>query len=199
VRTVDAERHRARRQQIVDAAAELFATKGFDATTTADICRAVGMSAGNVFHYFAGKREILLAVISDDVTDKASRLAAARAEADPWAALLDVVDLLIEPATNALGPPLVMEAMLQARRDPELAEWLARDGADERAVIENLVRRAVGAGRIDPGMPARDAASWINALIGAYYLQAATEERFRPAKQAANLRLAVERLLRPVG
>ena len=109
-----------------------------------------------------------------------------------------MIDLLIEPAAHPLGPPLVMEAMLQARRDPHLAEWLARDGANERAVIEKPIRRAVGAGRIDPGMPARDAASWVNALIGAYYLQAATEERFRPDKQAANLRLAAERLLRPL-
>lgn len=195
-RTVDPAKHQAKRQQIIDAAAVLFATKGFDATTTAQICAAAGMSSGNLFHYFASKRDIFVGVITHDEDEKASRMAVAQARDDPWAALLDVVDLLVAPATYELGPPLVLEAMIQAQRDPDLAAWLARDQAIEQAAIEALVARAVEAELIDPGMAARGVASWIIAMIGAFYLQAISDPAFRPADQVPVLRVMLERFLR---
>ncbi len=197
MRTVDPAKHEAKRRQILDAAAELFAAKGLDRTTTAQICRAAGTSSGNLFHYFNSKREIFFAVIIDGADEKAAALAAARNRHDVWAALLDVVELLTWPATVPLGPPLVMEAMLQARRDPELAEWLERDQAGERAAIEALLSRGIETGRIAPGIPAYDAATWVMAVIGAFYLQAATDPGFRPAEESAGLRLVLERFLRP--
>jgi AcrR family transcriptional regulator len=195
-RTVNPARRQAKRQQIIDGAAVLFATQGFDGTTTAQICRATGMSSGNLFHYFASKRDIFVAVITHDEDEKAAQLAAAQARDDPWAALLDVVDLLVAPATYELGPPLVMEAMVQAQRDPDLAAWLTRDQANEQAVIEELVARAIDARVIDPGMAARGVASWISAMIGALYLQAMSDPEFRPADQVPVLRVMLERFLR---
>ena len=197
MRTVDPAKHEAKRRQILDAAARLFATKGFDGTTTAEICKAAGMSSGNLFHYFGSKREIFFAVIIDGEDEKGAALAEAQSRDDAWAALLDVVELLAWPATVPLGPPLVMEAMLQAHRDPELAEWLERDQADERAVIEALISRGVAGGQIDPGVDVPDAAAWVVAIIGAYYMQAATETGFRPNEQSQHLRLLMTRFLRP--
>lgn len=199
MRTVDPAKHEARRRQILDAAAELFATKGFDGTTTADICKAAGMSSGNLFHYFGSKREIFFAVIIDGETEKAAALAEAQSRDDVWAALLDVVELLTWPATVPLGPPLVMEAMLQAFRDPELAEWLERDQADERAAIEMLLSRGAATGQLNPGIDISDAATWVMAIIGAFYLQAATDADFRPDEQSQHLHLLVTRFLRPAG
>lgn len=196
MRTVDPDRHRARRRQIIEAAAELFAARGLDGTTTAAISEAAGMSTGNLFHYFSSKREIFFAVLERGEAEKAERLAAAKTSDDPWGALLDVVDYLAAPAIEPLAPPLVMEAMLQAQRDPELAAWLSRDEANEQATIEHLVVRAVAAGQIDPGLDPRDAAAWIMALIGALYLQAATDSTFKPGEQLATLRLILQRFAR---
>lgn len=199
MRTVDPAKHEAKRRQILDAAAELFATKGFDGTTTADISKAAGMSSGNLFHYFGSKREIFFAVIIDDENEKAAALAQAQRRGDVWAALLEVIELLTWPATVPLGPPLVMEAMLQAHRDPELAEWLERDQADERAAIETLLSRGAATGLLNPGIDISDAAAWVMAIIGAFYLQAATDTDFRPDEQSQHLRLLVTRFLRPAG
>ncbi|HEX6336834.1 MAG TPA: TetR/AcrR family transcriptional regulator [Jiangellaceae bacterium] len=197
MRTVDPAKHQARRRQILDAAGELFATKGFDGTATADICKAAGMSAGNLFHYFSSKREIFYAVIIDGEDEKAAQLAEAQRRGDVWAALLDVIELLTWPATVPLGPPLVMEAMLQAQRDPQLAEWLERDQADEQAAVEALITRGVETGQLDPGVGPADAATWVIAMVGAFYLQVATDTRFRPHEQATNMRLVLRRFLRP--
>ncbi|MFG2594011.1 TetR/AcrR family transcriptional regulator [Streptomyces sp. NPDC048438] len=196
MRTVDPAKHRARRQHIVDAAAELFATKGFERTTTAEICRAAGMSAGNLFHYFANKRAIFLAVFEDEDSDKAELMAAAEAADDPWGALLEVVDLLAAPALEPLAPHLVMEAMVQAYRDPEIAQTLSRTNADEQKTVATLLRKAAAAGQIDPGLDPDATASWVTTLIASVYTGAATDPTFNPAEQLPTLRLILTRYLR---
>ncbi|AEW98395.1 TetR/AcrR family transcriptional regulator [Streptantibioticus cattleyicolor] len=200
MRTVDPGRHRARRRQIVDAAAGLFAAKGFERTTTAEICKAAGTSTGNLFHYFPNKRAIFHAVLEEDEADgagKAQRLAAARTADDPWTALLETVDLLAAPATRPSVPALVMEAMVQAYRDPDLAALLSRANDEERSTLTTVLRNAVVAGQIDPGLDPEATAAWVQALIGALYTTAATDPSFDPAAQLPTLRLILQRFLRP--
>ncbi|MFJ3926500.1 TetR/AcrR family transcriptional regulator [Streptomyces sp. NPDC090022] len=200
MRTVDPARHQARRRHIINIAAELFAAKGFERTTTAEICKAAGMSAGNLFHYFPNKRAIFHAVFEDDEHDgatKAGRLAAARAADDPWTALLETVDLLASPSTEPLVPALVMEAMVQAYRDPELDALLSRDNAEERSTVTTLLQNAAAAGQIDTALDPNDTAAWIMALIAALYTSAATDPSFSPADQLPTLRLILRRFLRP--
>ncbi len=48
-----------KRKKICDIAAELFAEKGFENTTTRDISKAAGMSDAGVYYYFDSK-ELLL-------------------------------------------------------------------------------------------------------------------------------------------
>lgn len=194
MRTVDPAKHRARRRQIVDAAATVFATKGFEGATTAEICRAAGISSGNLFHYFPNKRAVFRAVFEED-DDQARRLADAQDAADPWAALLDVVDLLAGPAADPLTPKLVMEAMLQAQRDPELNALLDGQNDTEHRTIAALLRRAADARQIDPQLDPDDAAAWVTALIAALYTSAATNPAFRPADQLPTLRLILRRFL----
>ncbi len=47
------------REDILDAAATLFETHGFGATTTRQIAAAAGLEQGSLFHYFSRKDEIL--------------------------------------------------------------------------------------------------------------------------------------------
>jgi AcrR family transcriptional regulator len=53
------------RDRILDASIELFATRGFKATTVTDIEAAAGLTpgAGGLFHHFASKRALLTAAI----------------------------------------------------------------------------------------------------------------------------------------
>ncbi|OIJ87880.1 TetR/AcrR family transcriptional regulator [Streptomyces colonosanans] len=196
MRKVDPAKHQARRRHILGVAAGLFAAKGYERTTTAEICKAAGMSAGNLFHYFPNKRAIFLAVFEDDEEGKAERLAQAQAAADPWEALLELVDFLAAPAAEPLAPPLVMEAMVQAYRDAELEALLSRGNAHEHAAIAALLSKASDAGRIDPGLDPDDTATWVLALIGLLYTSAATSPAFKPTEQLPTLRLILQRYLR---
>lgn len=49
-------------QRIIDAAIEVFGARGFSAATMADIVDHSGASIGSIYHHFAGKRELFLAI-----------------------------------------------------------------------------------------------------------------------------------------
>ena len=52
------------RQRIVLAAMHLFWEKGYDSTSIADVLKAAGANSGSLYHFFPGKRELLLAVLT---------------------------------------------------------------------------------------------------------------------------------------
>jgi AcrR family transcriptional regulator len=52
-----------RRNQLIDAALALFAEKGLDNTTIKDLAARVGVAQGLIYHYFASKEDLLVAVI----------------------------------------------------------------------------------------------------------------------------------------
>ena len=67
-----------RREQIVQAAIELFSRKGFRGTTTREIAEAVGISEAALFKYFATKEDLYSAIIEAKArTDEVIALAAA--------------------------------------------------------------------------------------------------------------------------
>ena len=45
-------------EKILDAAAALFAEKGYQSTTLQDIIDATGLSKGAVYHHFRGKQRV---------------------------------------------------------------------------------------------------------------------------------------------
>jgi AcrR family transcriptional regulator len=52
-----------RANQILDAAVELFAEKGFHRTTTRDIAEAADVAEGTLYNYFANKDDLLMGIM----------------------------------------------------------------------------------------------------------------------------------------
>lgn len=59
------ERYERRRLEVIDAAAKVFAERGYHETTIEDLIQASGMTRGGLYHYTASKRDLLLAVIDE--------------------------------------------------------------------------------------------------------------------------------------
>lgn len=59
---------RDRQASLIQAAASLFAAKGFDGTTTKEIAKAAGVSEALVFKYFPTKRTLYAAILAEKVT-----------------------------------------------------------------------------------------------------------------------------------
>jgi AcrR family transcriptional regulator len=56
------------RDEILDAAGELFTTLGYSSTSTRSIAEAVGIRQASLYHYFKTKDDILCALLSQTVT-----------------------------------------------------------------------------------------------------------------------------------
>jgi AcrR family transcriptional regulator len=78
-----------RRAEILAAAAQVFAQKGYAGATTREIAEAADVAEGTLYNYFGGKREILLAI-------------AGESEAPMELALLEVVGMEERPAMVAM-------------------------------------------------------------------------------------------------
>lgn len=193
MRTVDPVKHAEKKRHITDTAAELFATKGFDRTTVADICKAAGISTGSLFHYFPTKRAIFREIFEQDRADNAAMFAEAR-ELSPWDGVLLVVDRLSEPALDRAVAGLVVEIVAQASRDPELWELAARNEQGVRDELAELFQRAHDAGQITLPVSAATAATWTQGLVDGLYGRLVDPD-FDPPEQVVTLRLILSRFV----
>jgi AcrR family transcriptional regulator len=57
-----------RRAEVVAVAAQLFAERGYDSTSIADICVAAGIGKGALYHYIDSKEELLSAIFESYLT-----------------------------------------------------------------------------------------------------------------------------------
>lgn len=79
------------REEILDAAAELFTRHGYTGTSTRMIAEAVGIRQASMYHYFKNKDDILAALL--DTTVAASLERARELSADDGPALERLLDL----------------------------------------------------------------------------------------------------------
>lgn len=73
---------------VLDAAAALFAAKGYSAASMRGISRASRMLPGSLYYHFPAKEDLLVAVYEAGVRELCTRVQAAAArEPEPWARL----------------------------------------------------------------------------------------------------------------
>jgi AcrR family transcriptional regulator len=142
------ERKKARTSQALeDAALELFATKGFDATTIEDIADAVEVSPRTFFRYFTSKEEVLFAKDAG----KEGELAAFLAARPPGESALEKLRaaLLGWTADYEQDRPRLLRRAQVVLGTPSLnATAIAHWQAQEDAVLDALMVADPGA---DPG------------------------------------------------
>lgn len=84
----------ARKQRILDAAADLFARQGFHSVSMEDIGEAVGITASAIYRHYDSKTAVLVAMfdrVIDQLLSEGQRLAADR-QADPLDALTQLIE-----------------------------------------------------------------------------------------------------------
>jgi AcrR family transcriptional regulator len=148
----------ARRRQIVDAAMRCFAREGFHRTTMQDIFREADLSPGAVYSYFAGKDEIVRAIIVD-LMRFLGESAAALSEPlpdgrlrRPGEALAQLVDDYrdIRLGTFDELARLLPHLIGEQQSDPELNAAVQAGLERVRGGYEKLARAAQERGELDP-------------------------------------------------
>lgn len=84
------------RSLLAKTALELFAAKGYDATTVEEVASAAGVSRRTLFNYFRNKEDLALSGLSEQGELIAARLADRPADEDPWASLRAAFQVLDE-------------------------------------------------------------------------------------------------------
>ena len=75
------QRYDRRQERVVEIAAELFAERGFTATSMTDLSEATGLAAGGLYHYIGSKKQLLFR-ICDELMEPLLTEARAIVEAD---------------------------------------------------------------------------------------------------------------------
>lgn len=192
-RTVNPEQHRARRLQIIEAAVVCFATKGFERTTVADICRTAGISTGNLFHYFPTKAAIFAAVFEEDTREITEFFERHEGTADPWGAVLAFLDRAAAEASSRYAPGLVA-AVIGYQGDPEFNAVLEHNEKVQRTGLTTLIAAAQSQGRIRTDLEPARLAGWVALLIDGFFGRILADGTFDPAAEAPMLRQVVERM-----
>jgi AcrR family transcriptional regulator len=127
-----------RREPLLEAAARLFGSQGYAATSIREIATAVGMLPGSIYYHFKSKDDLLLAVHTEGVEHfwAAYRQALAQAGPDPWqrleAACVAHLDTLLaaSPYAQIVTPeftrsvPDAMRREMIAQRDRYEQEFI---------------------------------------------------------------------------
>lgn len=195
-RTVDPDRHEAKRRHILAAAAACFTREGFERTTTAQICAEAGISTGGLFHYFPSKAAVFHGLFEQDRRDNEALLARAAEADDPWPAALQLVDSLAAPVADPLYSGLAVEAIGMAGRDERFAALVEANDAEVHTGFVELFTRAAQRGQVDPSIRPDTAASWTMAMIDSLYIRIGAEPGFDAAEELHVLRLVLTRFLR---
>ena len=135
--------------KLIQCAARLFNTKGFDRTTVRDIAREVGILSGSIFHHFPNKEAILCGVMREAVLIATSKMRDALARADtPQEQLLALIhcELAAIHGFNGDGFALLVNEWRSLGPDNQ-AEVLALRDIYEQIWLE-VLDRVRGAGLI---------------------------------------------------
>jgi AcrR family transcriptional regulator len=137
------------RARILDAAEGLFAEEGYDATPTSRIAERAGVYKGLVFHYFARKIDLLLALVDRVPIEEIASLEAEVVPGDIAATLLNVAADFDVWYTRSSGSRLIL--FREAATHPEVSGALAAINAKLIA----LVGRAIDGALADRAVPER--------------------------------------------
>ena len=173
-------RKEARPAEIVAAALEVFAEKGFAAARLEDIAARAGVSKGALYLYFETKQDLFAAVVRDAISPNLATVEAAAAAIDlPFA---QVARLLLGRASDMLANTQIggvaKMVIAESRNFPDLARvWHDEVVIRMLRVITGLIERAQSKGEVRPGEPRFHAL----ALIGPLFMGVLWREVLEPA------------------
>src|SRR5579884_2186511 len=145
-----------RRQQLVEAAKDVFAQKGYHATTVDDITRAAGVAKGTFYLYFSEKREIYYEVVRaflqliKDVGSSVTREVHSPEEFLARAEQAALEIMRIFTANRQLAKLAYRESM---GMDPQLEQMLRDFYRDLARVEADNIRRGIELGMFRPVDP----------------------------------------------
>lgn len=137
----------ATRQRLLDAATEVFAEVGLDATSVESVCERAGFTRGAFYSNFASKEEMFLELAASVARSRVSEVEARVAElagegaldATPATAVALVERVLDLPGDDRLGVLLMSEIRIHALRNAAMADAFLEQDQELRRNIARMI------------------------------------------------------------
>ncbi|MES2533817.1 MAG: TetR/AcrR family transcriptional regulator [Pseudomonadota bacterium] len=139
----ESERGEARRQQVLNAAADCFRDHGFHGTSIQRISLAAGMSPGHIYHYFENKEAIVAAIVRGYLRETMGIME----EIQRTSAQLGLVEAMVAQVAPGLALrsergriALVQEILAEASRNEAIGEALRQADHVVRKQMRELLQ-----------------------------------------------------------
>ena len=125
------------KERLLHAAAEVFAENGYEKAGVAEIARRAGVTTGAIYSRYSGKAELLIEAVDRHLL---TQLHSLHSNATAIDVLCHLGDHLLDDLSDGTG--LFLEAVVAAKRDPELAERLRHVLQSEENKLGQLIKEA---------------------------------------------------------
>jgi AcrR family transcriptional regulator len=154
------------RARLLEAAAEVFAARGYERATLEDVAAAAGLTKGAVYSNFPGKEELFFALMKDRVDERLALASeAVTRQATAAGAVSDAgSELAALISTESDWHLLFIEFWARAVRDPRISGEFARKRRTVRASIAAFLEQQAVREDVDLPAPADQLAVAVLAL-----------------------------------
>ena len=182
----DKARKQNKRSLIIEAAARIFATRGFNSTLMAEIAAQAGIGKGTIYEYFSSKEDLFFSVFEwfVETTEAEAKVSISALGGSASERLKALNDALLRSWLDMLDMySLVMEfwsASASSKMRQRFKQAFREGYRDFRQIVSALLRDGIEKGEFQPGVDAESVAA---ALVGAWdalLLQAWFDEGFDP-------------------
>ena len=139
------------RERLLDAAIAVFSEKGYDGAGVQEIARRAGLTTGAIYANFKGKADLLFSAIDARSGDELDDLLSWTRHGQTSELLAQLGSHLLDRDPDSQGG-LLIEALVAARRDPDVARLVHSLLADRARAISMIVERARAEGDVDAGV-----------------------------------------------
>lgn len=157
-----------RKEQVLQAAAKVFARKGLADTTIVDIAAAAGISHGLAYRYFHSKEEVF-ATLVERSTNGVSRIAETILEqpGSPWDKLRWITEQTLDGMHRRPEYTLVvLHALTNEAVPAEVREMSMRQSEVMMHAIIHLIRQGQATGQVISGDPRQLAWLYQSCILG---------------------------------
>ena len=131
-------------EALLDSAAACFLESGFAATSLDEVAKRARVTKGAIYHHFASKRDLFMAVLERQEVAQAQTISlAATSASDPWSAIVAAFDAFLETLSDPVYQRL---CWVEGPAALGFEEWWACGERFEIPVIRSQLERVAEAG-----------------------------------------------------
>ena len=177
----------ARRAQILEAAAHVFAAKGYEGATVRDLEEATGLTRGGIFFHFPGKRPLYLAMLRQMLLEEPLVQRQAIIEesitraGSAHEALLDIFRNILDWHREHPYAMQLFEQIHLQRKDPEIAELDREISRSVDEFVQAITSRLQDLRVFNPALGAGPVAALVHGMMD--HLTAEAQEIPREAAE----------------